>query len=134
VFGRPWSNTRMTELKFFRLTLVLLAGIVLGAGSAWGWLMHRQSQAQASMDNAFGDYNRFLAACGDDKQGGLWDLAQRARETLVRATANRDAYADQAEALLWFALIGATVLVLAFYALRWAMTGRVRPLWLLGRD
>jgi hypothetical protein len=123
----------MTELKFFRLTLVLLAGIVLGAGSGWAWFSHKQAQAQVVADNSFSDYNRFLAACGDERQGEIWDLAQRARETLARATASRDAHAEQAEAFLWFAVIAAPLLVLAFYAFRWAMTGKVRPLWLLGR-
>jgi len=35
--------------------------------------------------------------------------------------------------VLWFGVIASVTLVLAFYAFRWAMTGRVRPLWLLGR-
>ena len=34
--------------------------------------------------------------------------------------------------LLMLPLIAGPALVLAFYALRWAMTGKVRPLWLLG--
>ncbi len=123
----------MTELKFFRLTLVLLAGIVLGAGSGWAWLTRRQGQAQAAVESSFGEYNKYIAACGDDKQGGAWDLAQRARDTLDRASARRDRYADRAESLLWFGLIAGVALVLAFYAFRWAMTGHVRPLWLLGR-
>jgi hypothetical protein len=124
----------MTELKFFRLALVLLAGIVIGSGSGWAWLTHRQGQAQAAVESSFDEYNKYLAACGDDKQGGAWDLAQRARDRLDRATARRDHYADRAEALLWFGLVASLVLVLAFYAFRWAMTGRVRPLWLLGRS
>jgi len=123
----------MTELKFFRLTLVLLAAIVLAGGSGWGWLTHRQNQAEAVVENSFADYNKYIAACGDDKEGGAWDLAKRSRDTLDRATAERDLYAGRAEATLWFAGIAGGVLVLAFYALRWAMTGRVRPLWLLGR-
>jgi hypothetical protein len=124
----------MTELKFFRLTLVLLAAIVLAGGSGWGWLTHRQNQAEAVVENSFADYNKYIAACGDDKEGGAWDLAKRSRDTLDRATAERDFYAGRAEATLWLAGIAGGVLVLAFYALRWAMTGRVRPLWLLGRS
>ena len=123
----------MTELKFFRLTLVLLAGIVLAAGSGWARLSHQQDQAQAMVENSFADYNKYIAACGDDKQGGAWDLAKRSRDTLDRATAERDFYAGRAEATLWFGVVMSGVLVLAFYALRWAMTGRVRPLWLLRR-
>ena len=124
----------MTELKFFRLMLVLLVAMLLSVGGAWGWFTHKQAEAQAVVDNSFGDYNRFIAACGDDRQGEAWDLAKRAREVLDRASARRDAYAGQAEAVLWFAAIVAPSLVLAFYALRWAMTGKVRPLWLLRSD
>ena len=122
----------MTELKFFRLTLVLLVAMLLSVGGAWGWLTHKQAQAQTLVDNSFGEYNRYIAACGDERQGEAWDLAKRARATLDRASAQRDAYAEQADEALWFALIAGPALVLAFYALRWAMTGKVRPLWLLG--
>jgi hypothetical protein len=123
----------MTELRFFRLTLVLLVALLLSVGAVWGWSTHQQAEAQVVVDNSFGDYNRFIAACGNERQGEAWDLAVRARETLARASARRDAYAAQAESALWFAALAAPALVLAFYALRWAMTGRLRPLWLLRR-
>jgi hypothetical protein len=123
----------MTELRFFRLTLVLLVALLLAVGGAWGWFTHRQDQAQRVVDHSFGDYNRYLAACGDERQGEVWDLATRARETLAQATAQRDGYADRAEAALWIGAVAGPALVLAFYALRWAMTGRLRPLWLLRR-
>ena len=123
----------MTELRFFRLTLVLLAAVLLFGGSGWGWFNHLQSQAQVGVESSFGEYNKYIAACGDDRQGDAWDLARRSRDRLATATASRDFYAAQAEATVWLAVIAACALVLAFYAFRWAMTGRVRPLWLLRR-
>jgi len=123
----------MTELKFFRLTLVLLGALVLLGGAGHAWLVHKERAAQIAIDTSFGEYNRYIAACGDAKEGVAWDLALRARATLERATAEHDFYADRADAVLWAVAIGAFVLVLAFYSLRWAMTGRLRPLWLLRR-
>jgi len=119
------------ELKLFRLTLVVLATLALSVGSGWAWCAHKQRQAEAAVDASFGDYNRYIQACGDDKQGGAWDLAVRANEALRRASALRDDYAEKAEILMWLGLIAAPSLVVAFYAYRWAMTGRLRPLWLL---
>ncbi|MBW8828770.1 MAG: hypothetical protein JF606_04940 [Burkholderiales bacterium] len=123
----------MTELKFFRLMLVVLATLVLSLGSGWAYYTHRQHLTEAAIDSAFGEYNRYIAACGDNKEGGAWDLAQRAYDSVSKLSAARDVYAGRAELPLWIGAIVCPALVALFYALRWAMTGRVRPLWLLGR-
>src|SRR6266446_10154595 len=57
----------MTELKFFRLMLVVLATLVLSVGSGWAYLTHKQRATEAAIDSAFGEYNRYIAACGDNK-------------------------------------------------------------------
>ena len=121
-------RVHMTELKFFRLTCVLLAALVLSAGSGWAYCTHKQRLAEAAVDASFGEYNRYIQACGDDTDGA-WDLAERAHDSLHRASAQRDAYEERADALMWFAVIACPCVVAAFYALRWAMKGRVRPLW-----
>jgi hypothetical protein len=128
---RPFP--RMTELKFFRLMLVVVALLLLSLGSGWAFLHSKQSAAEEAVSTSFGDYNRYIAACGDGQDNGAWDLATRAYGTLARASAARDRYAEQADALMWIGLVGCLAVVLAFYAFRWAMTGRVRPLWVLGR-
>ena len=121
----------MTEIKFFRLVLVALAALAISVGSGWAYLVHKQHAAEMALDSAFGDYNRYIAACGGDKESGAWDLAAKAYDSAKSISAVRDAYADKAEILLWIGAIVCPALIVMFYALRWAMTGRVRPLWLL---
>jgi hypothetical protein len=123
----------MTELKFFRLTLVVLVALAVSVAGAWGWLQHRQRAAEVQLDAAFGDYNRFVAACGGDKEAAAWDLANKAYDSAKRIAVVRDGYAEDSDLVLWVGGIAAPALIVMFYALRWAMTGRVRPLWLLGR-
>ena len=125
-------RTAMTELKFFRLMLVVVATLVLSLGSGWAFLHSRQMDAEEAVSRSFGDYNRYIAACGDGQDSGAWDLATRAYGALATASGARDRYAEQADVLMWIGSIACPALVLAFYAFRWAMTGRVRPLWLLG--
>jgi hypothetical protein len=132
--ARRIRSPTMTETQGFRLMLVLLASLVLGFGGAWAWLHARQQAAEAAVSASFGDYNRYIAACGDGRDVAAWDLAKRSYDALERASAARDRYAEQAEAVAWIALIAGAVVVGGFYALRWAMTGKVRPLWVLGRD
>ena len=111
--------------------LVLLAAIVLGVAGGWVFLHGRQVAAEAAVSNSFGDYNRFIAACGDGKDVAAWDLATRAYAALEKASVLRDRYAEQAEMLLWAGGIVFAVILVGFYALRWAFTGKLRPLWLL---
>jgi hypothetical protein len=123
----------MTELKCFRLMLVVVATLLLSLGSGWAWVSTKERAAEQAVSTSFGDYNRYVEACGGRQDGPEWDLAKRAYETLARATAARERYGDLADNLLWVALIVCPALVVGFYAFRWALTGRVRPLWLLGR-
>ena len=121
----------MTEIKFFRLLLVMVAALALFVGGGWAYLVQKQRATEAAISVAFGDYNRYIAACGDTKEGAAWDLAERAYDTVKRLSASRDAYEEQAELLMWVGFVVGPSLVVLFYALRWAMTGKLRPLWLL---
>jgi hypothetical protein len=123
----------MNEIRGFRLMLVLLAALVLGVGGAWAYVHRQELAAERAVSESFGDYNRFIAACGDGKDVAAWDLATRAYAQLEKASAARDRHAEQAETLLWAGGIAFGVVLAGFYALRWAFTGKVRPLWLLGR-
>jgi len=123
----------MTELKWFRLMLVVVAALALSLGSGFAYFTSKQHAAEQAVSTSFGDYNRYVEACGGRQDGPEWDLARRAYDTLARASAARDHYAEEASDLLWGGLIVCPALVLGFYAFRWALTGRLRPLWLLGQ-
>jgi hypothetical protein len=121
----------MTEIRGFRLMLVLVAALLLGAGGAWAFVHARQQAAERAVSDSFGAYNRYIAACGDGQDVAAWDLARRAYDTLEKASAERDRYADLADVVAWSGGIAVAVVVAGFYALRWAFTGKVRPLWVL---
>jgi hypothetical protein len=119
----------MNEITGFRLMLVLLAALLLATAAGFAFLHAKQSAAERAVSDSFGDYNRYIAACGDGKDVAAWDLATRAYDQLAKASASRDRYADATEVLLWIGGIALTVVLAGFYALRWAFTGKVRPLW-----
>lgn len=123
----------MLQIISFRLTLVLLAAIAICIGGMWMWNWQRELEAREAVARSFDEYNRYVDACGNDKAGALWDLAQTARSALDRATVRRDNYSRRRATLAWLGLVLCTGLPAAFYSLRWALTGRIRPLWLLGR-
>jgi len=114
--------------------LVLLAALLLAFGGAWAFVHAKELAAERAVSESFGAYNRFIEAFGDGKDVAAWDLATRAYSQLEKASAARDEYAGWAEMLLWTGGIAFAVVLAGFYALRWALTGKVRPLWLLGRD
>jgi hypothetical protein len=119
----------MNEVRAFRLMLVLLGALLLATSAGWAFLHAKQTAAEQAVSDSFGDYNRYIAACGDGKDVAAWDLATRAYDQLAKASAARDRYADATELLLWIGGIALTVVLAGFYALRWAFTGKVRPLW-----
>ena len=121
----------MTEIRGFRLMLVLLAALLIDVGSAWAFVHAREVAAERAVSESFGAYNRFIAACGDGKDVAAWDLATRAYAQLEKASSARDGYAAQGEMLQWAGGIAFSVVLAGFYALRWAFTGKLRPLWLL---
>jgi len=121
----------MTEIKFFRLLLVALATLAITLGGGIAWSLHQRREAEAAISLAFGDYNRYIAACADPNDSTANDLADRAHENVARLSVIRDANESRVQWMSWTGIILAPALVLLFYALRWAMTGRVRPLWLL---
>ncbi|RQP25073.1 hypothetical protein [Piscinibacter terrae] len=123
----------MTEIKFFRLLLVALAALAIGLGGGIAWSVYQQGEAETAISLAFGDYNRYVAACADPNDDTAVDLAERAHEKVARLSAVRDAHEERAQWLMWTGIVLAPALVLLFYAVRWAMTGKIRPLWLLAR-
>jgi hypothetical protein len=119
----------MTEIKFFRLLLVALATLAISLCGGIAWSLHQQREAEAAISLAFGDYNRYIAACADPNDSTANDLADRAHENVARLSVVRDANEARVQWMAWTGMILAPALVLLFYALRWAMTGKVRPLW-----
>jgi len=109
--------------------LVLVAFVLAGTAGGWALCARAERAAAATAEHAFDAYNRYIDACNGQPGGEEWDLAVRARETLQRASAQRDAASERGDVVLGAGATTAVVLAVAFYALRWALTGRLRPWW-----
>jgi hypothetical protein len=117
------------EARAFRVMLVLVAFVLAGTAGGWALCARAEHAAATAAEHAFDAYNRYIDACNGQPGGEEWDLAVRARETLQRASARRDAASEQGDLVLGAGATAAAALVVAFYALRWALTGRLRPWW-----
>ena len=120
----------MLELKLFRSMLVLVGAVLVCTGVAWLLLQEGERAAAATVQSSFDQYNRYVEACDGRTDGETWDLATRASGVLRQASAERALQAERQR--LWLragGLVG-VALVAGFYAVRWALTGRLRPIWL----
>jgi hypothetical protein len=80
----------MTELKFFRLTLVFARNPHVVYWQRLG-LLPPQAEPGGEGDRCVvGEYNRYIQACGDGNDAGAWDLAGRAHESMRRSSEVRD--------------------------------------------
>ena len=124
------ADSAPVELRTFRVVLVLVIFVVLGTAAAWGVFTREQRIAAAAAQGSFDDYNHYIDACNGQPAADVeWDLATRARETLRRESARRDAAGERADVALAVGGTLAGVLIAGFYALRWALVGRWRPWW-----
>jgi hypothetical protein len=123
----------MSEIVLFRLTLVVVGAVILVTSGLWAWNTAGETEAREAVARSFDEYNRYIDACGNAKAGEVWDLALRSRAALDRASTRRDDYERRRDVCAWLGLGFSVGLFATFYSLRWALTGRLRPLWLLGR-
>jgi len=118
------------ELKLFRLMLVVVGTILVCTAVGWLLLEEAERAAAATVQTSFDEYNRYVEACDGRTEGEVWDLATRAHEVLRRASAERALAEARRSLLLRLGSLAGAALVAGFYAFRWALTGRWRPLWL----
>ena len=123
------------ELRAFRLLMVLVVFVAAGTAAAWGLFTREELIASAGAQASFDAYNRYIDACDGQPAADVeWDLATRARETLRRESERRDAAADRADVALAVGAVAAGVLIVGFYAIRWAVLGRWGPWWVSGGE
>lgn len=123
---------RMLERQLFRFTLLVAALVVLLIGGASAYRYIEAKKLQSRIEDIVEYQKRMEEPC-------------RARPTFPACLSNEEylvkyltAVKDELEAdmrvkeLLPWAIWPPFVLLIAFYAIRWGVTGRIRPLWLLG--
>ena len=120
------------ELLAFRVMLVIVGFVMLGTAAGWALCERAERSAAAAAQGSFDAYNRYIDACNGQPGGEEWDLAVKAREALRVASAQRDEAAARGDVVLAVGGTSVVLLVLGYYAGRWALTGRLRPWWVLG--
>jgi len=110
---------------------------VLGAGSVWAYNNHQASGWHSTVKDRFDRGERALKDCSaEDPEKGDLETCPAAAEWWrlgEEGSAFRDEFEARADFALWFVWVPPLVLTLLFYGIRWALTGRVRPLWILRR-
>jgi hypothetical protein len=132
--------TRLTEIQWFRLLLIAVTAFIVGGGSVWAVSTSSAASASersrlageknlAALDKCFvEDHDSTIEQCERKSYDMQWFtmVGDDYRKTV-------DAYEGRADLALLLAWVPPLVLVTLFYAVRWALSGRVRPFWLLRR-
>jgi hypothetical protein len=133
----------VNEIQYFRLTLVL-AGVVLVVAGSFALCNAYLSLDLASRASQERESKRQLQEeCLRIKDGNpeQWKALCEPKPTYLFAgsdlevSARVDSVVRQQDAMFYglIAVCAPSALTLFFYLIRWAVTGRTRPLWLLGR-
>jgi hypothetical protein len=134
----------VNEIQYFRLTLVLASVVLVVAGSFALYNAHLSLDLASRASQERESKRQFQEEClrikdGDPEQ---WKAMCDPKPTYLFAGSDLEVSARvgsvvrQHDAIFYGLIaVGAPcALALLFYLIRWAVTGRTRPLWLLGRD
>src|SRR5882724_4486219 len=122
---------KMSELQWFRLLVFTNATLLIVGGGIWfystlnGVYAHREVVRWAKTDGDAIDrcLSKNKTATSEQCANPYWGK-------LVEIHADdRDRHNERAEVAFWTTLICFVSVTVAFYGLRWAITGRFRPLW-----
>lgn len=126
----------MTEIQWFRLMLALLTALTLSAGAVWGFetLSARDERIEAAAwaQRAITGTEPCVAAHPNDAGSCVNSGYESSADELNREAGEREPIASAVTWFLWMPQLGLVFLFL-FYCVRWAILGKVRPLWLLRR-
>lgn len=118
------------ELVFYRLMLVVVVASAVGFGGAWAYQTKSASGWQSLVEKNFEHMKEMATECErtGPRASSACEFYTDTKARFEKAVEARDAAAEWAEVCGLLALafpVGATLL---FYSLRWAVTGKLRPL------
>ena len=126
----------MNELLWFRITLLAVVVLVLGAGAVFASCKVGEIRA-SEQALAWGKRNvDTVSRCLERYPGASAEYCRNDHyENIVtRYVDGSREHETHATYALCFLVPLPVGLVLLFYGLRWAILGRLKPLWLLGGD
>lgn len=118
------------ELVLYRLMLLVVVASAIGFGGTWAYQTKEANNWQSLVEKDFEHMKEMATEC--ERTGPRASSAcEFYTDTKVRfeeAVGARDAATEWAEVCGLFALAFPVGVTLLFYSLRWAMTGKLRPL------
>ncbi|MCV2439857.1 hypothetical protein [Paucibacter sp. DJ2R-2] len=126
----------MTEIRLFRLFLLALSATLFIGWGTGAYYSHDSEAASDEMQAEVAAKQRAEKECiAGDQAACIRSRPIESSRSVLDVTDNDlhkfDVYSSAESAKSWyfFSTLGAIALTLLFYALRWAMTGRLFPLW-----
>jgi hypothetical protein len=116
------------ELVAFRVVLLVAGAALLSCGPYAGYSYYKSRDWQQSVTEWYDRMNGFYAEC-EKKRDDSCEMAKMANQNFDEFVEARNEASDDAVlfgALTWLVPLSAFFL---FFAGRWAITGRIRPLW-----
>ena len=116
------------EIVFARLSILLALGFGIGGG-LYSLYCHFESNSWDDLvRSSYENMNDGYTDCEARPDSLACELIPSRQEMFDSAVEGRSAYSFKSSISLKVACIGPLVVVFLFYSLRWALTGRVRPL------
>lgn len=123
----------MIETRLFRFMLLMVATVALGGLGLWAYQV-KESGGHAARFEQLAEYQeKMTSTCAKTPN---FPACISNEDYLIRrlTTLNAGIQASRsAEEILPWALLTPLSIIVLFYAVRWGLTGRLRPLWLLRR-
>lgn len=121
----------MLERQFFRFTLLAAGLIFFFIGGISTYRFFEATKLQIKIENIIEYQKRMEKPC---KSKPEFPACLSNEEYLVKyltAVKEEVEVSTQARALFPWAIFSPLVLLITFYAIRWGITGRIRPFWLI---
>lgn len=118
------------EHVLFRLMLVVFVASAFSFGGAWVYLTKEASDWQTLVEKNFEHMKEMATECErtGPRASSACEFYTDAKDRFEKAVEARDAATEWAEVCGLLAVAVPLVVTLLFYSLRWAVTGKLRPL------
>ena len=123
----------MREKQFFRFTLLLILITALGGFALWGFYESKVRKQQVHIETLKDYMDRTAVACRIKPAAACISEAEFTEQWAKSVLEGMKAERARDQVVPWVIGIPLTVLI-AFYLVRWGITGRLRPLWPLRSD
>ncbi len=117
------------ELIFFRLLILIVFGSSIGFGSAWAYKTKKANDWQSLVSFSSEQMNQSTTKCVEDgRRAESCELYTIWEKSFNDAVVRRNQSKNLAKLFALLAYGLPALAIILFYSLRWAFTGRIRPI------